>query len=198
MKRFWFVLIVLFIMNGCSDKEEVNGEMADALNDLERKVSALEQKLTDQQVKIDDQKETIDEQAELIEKQEQRLKQEEDIKKNDHRRLDEKIHRVYDLVSQTTASETAILNSSEVKDGYIELVVTYADMVEDENAPNGFRLEEKNEETVLVDVSTPVYLGSIDPHRMLDIQGFKSKKGAFLEFFKKDGEIVFVQERYLP
>jgi len=104
------------------------------------------------------------------------------------------------LVNLTLDSKTAILNHAEVQGDTLNLNITFADKIGDQDEPNGFRLEETEEGTMTLSVSknVPIYLLK-DASSLVEVDWEKvvTHRG-FLQLYEKDGEVVFISEIYLP
>ena len=104
------------------------------------------------------------------------------------------------LIDLTLDSQTAILNHAEVKGDLLNLNITFADKIEDQDAPNGFHLVETEGGTITLSVSknVPIYLlknaASLIP---VDWDKVVAHRG-LLQLYEKNGEVVFISEIYIP
>ncbi|MBE4906536.1 hypothetical protein IMZ08_00510 [Bacillus luteolus] len=187
------VLSLLFTV-GCTNKEPVT--QSDGLvNELDSKVKELELKVQQQQSLLEEHQEQLTKVNELEVLSENLIRREES-NVNFH----DNVYMLTQLIQRTTISKTAMLNKAEIKDEKLLLDVTYTNKIQDDEAPNGFRLEETSEGTKTVSISkdVPIFLLS-DPSRLKEVEWKQvvNHRG-FLQLFEKDGEVVFIWEMYLP
>ncbi|QHE52691.1 hypothetical protein [Pontibacillus sp. HMF3514] len=177
------------LMAGCvnnASSEEVNKELEKNINRLQDSVLKMEEK--------------IDAQTATIKKLEERIASNEKTsslisdsyaKKTDLTYYDE-------LISQTMKSETAILHDAKIKGDQLLLRITYAEKVDDDQAPNGFNLNQFEDATLSIDKKKPIYLLET-PSKLVRVEWKEvMNESGLIELFKNDGEVVFIREIYIP
>lgn len=76
----------------------------------------------------------------------------------------------------------------------------YTNFVIDHEAPNGYCLEDKGrEETIVLNKITPIFVLQ-DPGSWKQIEGEELAERSYglFELYKRNGEVVFVKEKYTP
>ncbi|MFD1737143.1 hypothetical protein ACFSCX_11335 [Bacillus salitolerans] len=116
--------------------------------------------------------------------------------------MDINLQVLQDLVHQTIDFRTAIYNGADIKGDQLELNITYADMVQDEDSPNGFYLKESEvNDLISINNNVPIYLlnrtGNMYPQNV-QWEEVVELGGGFLKLYEKNGEVIFIIERYLP
>ncbi len=187
------VLFLLFTV-ACTNKEAVT--QSDGLvNDLESKVKELELKVQQQQSLLEEHQDQLTKVYEL-ELLSENLTRLEESNVNFH----DKVYMLTQLIQRTTISKTAMLNKAEIKDDKLLLDVTYTNKIQDDEAPNGFHLEETSVGTKTVSISKNVPIFLLDnPSNLKEVEWEQvvNHRG-FLQLFEKEGEVVFIWEMYLP
>ena len=93
-----------------------------------------------------------------------------------------------------------MLNSAEIKEDTLNLNITYTNKVIDEEAPNGYRLENTGEEISVLRISkdVPVFILE-NPKKSIEAtwDQLVNHRG-FFQIFERNGEVVFISESYLP
>lgn len=116
--------------------------------------------------------------------------------------FDESSEEALTIDISTLSSRTARLNHVTINGDKLNLEITYTEKIPDPNTPNGFRLEESKEGTIIsVGKDVPIYLLK-DPHFLIpmDWEGLiiNSAILGLLHIYEKDGEVFFISEIYLP
>ncbi|GAA0339996.1 hypothetical protein GCM10008967_32980 [Bacillus carboniphilus] len=190
------IAVLLFLLGGCSDEGATN-DFKDRFDELEERLDVLEETTQEQQ-------ETIHRQAELLQSKDADIEELQGmIRRLEHISESADINSsiLMDLIHEITDSRTALVHEVNLIGDELELKVTYADFVPDPDAPNGFHLDEEETPTKLkVSKDVPVYwldwAGDLRPMR-IETEELVGKAG-FAEFYERDGEVVFIFERYLP
>ena len=184
---FCYVSFLLLIV-GCDNKENANNTN----HNLEAKVRELEQIIEKQQAVLDEHEEKLTNIGQLD--------MDVQLLKESNSYIDNKLYMLETLIEHTTSYKTAMLNDATIQENTINLNVTYTNFVDDEEGPNGFRLEETEEGTKILSLSkdVPVYK-LIDPGTFVQatLDEIREFRG-FVQLFEKDGKIVFISEIYLP
>lgn len=187
------VLSLLFTV-GCTNKEAVT-QSDGLINELESKVKELELKVQQQQSLLEEHQDQLTKVNEL-EVLSENLTRLEESNVNFH----DNVYMLTQLIQRTTISKTAMLNKAEIKDEKLLLDVTYTNKIQDDEAPNGFHLEETSEGTKTVSLSKNVPIFLLDnPSKLKEVEWEQvvNHRG-FLQLFEKEGEVVFIWEMYLP
>lgn len=190
------IVALLFLLGGCSDDGSTN-HFKDRFDQLEERLDVLEEITQEQQ-------ETIHRQAELLQSKEADIEElQGTISRLEHISQSAEINStiLMDLIHEITVSRTALVQEVILNGNELELSVTYADFVPDPDAPNGFHLDEEETPTTLkVSLDVPIYWldrsGDLQPMR-IETKELVGEAG-FAEFYERDGEVVFIVERYLP
>ncbi|MFN7252960.1 MAG: hypothetical protein ACK4M9_19630 [Anaerobacillus sp.] len=118
--------------------------------------------------------------------------------------LDYRLHQLTDLTSfEQLSSKTAFLEEIHIVGEMIQLHMTYVEKVDDDSAPNGFRIEVSEEGIITLPLSTEV------PFHMLEDDVSLLKKvnwtevteflPAYIQLHENEnGEVVYIKEFYLP
>lgn len=98
-------------------------------------------------------------------------------------------------------SKTAFLTNVTVKEERVELTLTYAEKIVDEDAPNGFRIEETDvwPEILIIPSSVAVYMLE-DPATLTKVEWDEvSHESVFIQVFEDEqGNVILITELYLP
>lgn len=184
-----FYLILLLSIVGCSNKNI-------ASEDLEKDISKLESEILRLNQSIEKQQQLGVEQEKKIMINESKM---ETIKES-YRILHNNFHALNELVNLTIDSKTAMLNNAEINGDILNLNITYTEKTSDQDAPNGFHLEETEEGTINLSISknVPIYLMK-DPYSIIQVDWEKvvTHKG-LLRIYEKNEKVVFISEIYLP
>ncbi|MGY3718469.1 hypothetical protein ACWE42_23420 [Sutcliffiella cohnii] len=196
IRLFLFSIILVFILVGCTKKEEASLSVSDEkISELETKMTKLEEELYKQQAFKEETEELI---AKIQDYDElkisiQMLEESYLYVMNQNYVLDR-------LLQHTTTYKTAMLNSAKIIDDSLSINITYQDKVTDDEAPNGFRLVETSEGTkdLLIKGGVPILLQE-NPGMLMEAtwEHVVDHRG-FLQLFEKDGEVIFILESYIP
>lgn len=190
------VLVVsITVISGCGNDSELDKRVID----LEDKIKTLEKT-------INNQSQTIEKQAEVLHNYELETK---DLVSTitriestvDTMRISEQV--TGSIVQAISNSETALIEKSNYNKDRMELTVRYANMSYDDN--NQYTGLNRSNETIEISVhkSVPIFLldrsGTMPPTRV-EWNELKNKnlKGIFVNLYKKDEDIVLIQELYIP
>ena len=179
LKKVFISFLFVGLMAGCVNNvsnEEVNKE-------LEKNIYRLQDSIVKMEEKIEDQNETIKQLEERI--------SDTYVEQTDLTYYDA-------LITQIVESKTAILNDAEVKGDRLILEITYAEKVEDHQSPNGFHLNEFEDATLSINKEVPIFLLK-NPTKLTRVEWKEiTNTRGFFQLFKKDGEVVFIREVYIP
>lgn len=189
-------LFLVFLIVGCTNKEEVSVSISeDVNNDLKNEIVKLAQIIEKQKASIEEHEEKLTRITEL------------DTLRDTISGLEESttylLDRVYlleNVIQHTTSYKTAMLNSTEIKGDTLNLNITYTNKINDEDAPNGFRLVKTEEGTSVLSIAkdVPVFLLETPGKSFQATWEQIVEYRGFLQLFEKSGEVVFISEVYLP
>ena len=186
MKKILFsMFLIIIIVSGCSSQED-------------------NKKLDELQSRLDDLMEQV------IDINERQLQFEEEFKFYDSQQsLDTNNHhtRLYQLEHLVK-----YLPNIELKKGYIlevikednsiKLAIDFKRMISDDNQPNGYRIEEMEDELVELTEETDIYM--LENHSReiyVPIEELEEKLNEytrFINFYFVDGKVLLMTEQYLP
>lgn len=176
-------------MVGCTNKNI-------ASEDLENDISKLESEILKLNQSIEKQQKLGVEQDEKIMSYESKMATMEES----YTALHNNFHALNELVNLTIDSKTAMLNNAEINGDILNLTITYTEKISDQDAPNGFHLEETEEGTKILSISknVPIYLMK-DPFSIIQVDWEKvvTHRG-LLQIYENNGKVVFISEIYLP
>jgi septal ring factor EnvC (AmiA/AmiB activator) len=188
--------LVLFVfMVGCTNKEVISNRTEKEESQLETRVKELEQVIAKLETTIKQHEEEFRMESKLEELESANL-----LLKEQTVSINNDLQVMKELINHTMDSKTAIVENAEINGGKLDLTVKLAVKVNDEDAPNGFRLEYEDtgnrKISVLKDVpiyllenaSTPV---KVSWEEMVNYKGF-------IQLFNKNGQVVFISEVYIP
>lgn len=184
------ILISLLWIVGCTDKNN------ETLEDYEKDISKLESTILELN--------QASEKQQLVNKElEQKIIANEmniETLKESYTIFHNNFYSLNKLIDHTLDSKTAILNHAEVKGDTLNLNITFADKIGDQDAPNGFSLVETKEGTITLNVSkdVPIFLLS-NASSLIEVDWEKvvTHRG-LLQLYEKNGEVVFISEIYIP
>lgn len=177
-----FCLILLSLISGCTDKKVASNNYENDISKLEKEILELNQAMEKQQLLNDE------------------LKMMMNTFEESYTVLHNNFYAMDELIDLTIDSKTAMLNNAEIKGDLLNLNITFTEKIRDENAPNGFRLEETEEGTVTLTISknVPIFLvKNASSIIQVEWEEVVTHRG-FLQLYEKNGEVVFISENYLP
>lgn len=126
------------------------------------------------------------------------------IENEAYKELNTKIHMLESLVSHIPNIEKkqGFIDEININEANITFKVNYAEMTEDNNAPNGFIIEEKKKGTISVDLGASYYILEGNQIQFKQtIEEFNEVVNDYNRFFNLyiiDGKVVMLAEQYLP
>lgn len=179
----------MFLMVGCTNKEDVSvAKSEDTISELENKIVKLEQIIEEHEEEITriQESDTLSDKISIIDES------------NSY--LSSQLYVLNNVIQHTTSNKTAMLNSAEINGDTLNLNITYTNMINDEDAPNGFRLVETEEGTEVLSISKDVPVFLLENPRTSFVATWEQVVAhrGFLRLFEKDGEVVLISESYLP
>ncbi|WP_188205527.1 hypothetical protein [Alkalibacillus aidingensis] len=189
MRKICLVMVpvITLFVTGCTDQTN-SDEMQNKLSEMENRINYLEQTMMDQQS--------------VIQYYEDDINSLEDSNKelNDYTsRVSQDLHVLNEAISLAMDTQTAILEDTQNDRGDLEINITYAEKINDDSAPNGFYLEEQDDDTLTIDRDVPIYMLE-NPSTLVNVEWdeMERKGGNFLQLFENDGEVVLIKELYIP
>lgn len=185
-KKSLLCLSFMLLMFGCDNKEGASESISgDTNSKLESNIEELEQIIEEQQASIDELN-TLNEKVSILDES--------------NTYINNKLYVLETLIQHITSYKTAMVNSAEIKGDKLNINITYTDLIDDDDAPNGFRMVETGEGTKVLNISkdVPIFLLE-DPSKSIEatweqIVAFKG----FIKLFEEDGKVIFISEVYLP
>jgi hypothetical protein len=110
------------------------------------------------------------------------------------------------VLERNSIYQSAIVNGYSYEDGKLQLEITYADFISDENEPNGFQLDFSKNVTrtitikegttmeLIMEVTDDVKFTNVNWE---DVSGINFN-GRFIFFTFEDGEVVSMKQKYIP
>ena len=175
-------LILLSMVIGCTDKKVASNDYENNISKLENEILELNQAMEKQQLLNDE------------------LKSKMNTFEESYTVLDNNFYAMDELINLTIDSKTAMLNNAEIRGDLLNLNITFTEKIRDQNAPNGFRLEETEGGTITLSISrnVPIFLvKNASSIVQVDWDEVVTHSG-LLQLYEKNGEVVFISEIYLP
>ncbi|QFF97498.1 hypothetical protein PB01_00980 [Psychrobacillus glaciei] len=184
-----FYLILLLLIVGCTNKNVPS-------DDFENDISKLENKIVELNQAVEKQRFLLEEQEKKIMLNEMKMETVEELNTVLHNNF----HSMNELINLSIDSKTAMLNSAEIKGNTLNLNITFTEKIMDQDAPNGFHLEETEGGAITLSISENVPICLVKGGSSLiqvDWEEVVIHRG-LLQLYEKDGEVVFISEIYLP
>ncbi|MFY3792290.1 hypothetical protein ACOQFO_11510 [Ureibacillus sp. MALMAid1270] len=189
-----FIYLALFILLvvGCT-KEEIDTPTSsnDDFEELEIEVAKLSEKLVESEKKIEELTTLIDQEN-----------------RNDievYNEINSRIYILESLMSHIPNLETRFgyINEVNVDGSSITLEIQFADMKQDDSAPNGFVIEEKEVSIVTLDPNASYFIlvdgvkisnvGTVD-----ELEEAVNEYSRLFKIYMANDEIVMLTEQYIP
>jgi outer membrane murein-binding lipoprotein Lpp len=192
MKRMilFSIIVCVGLLAGCTSKE-VFSEQMEKVQELKREIANLEKSIMVQQGTIEAHEKRMDQ----LEAQAQEWQKAQTSFEQDNQLLQ-------DLLYHAFQTKTALLKGAELTGGILQLQVQYVNFMQDENEPNGFRLEESEDgiQTIQLDHTVPIYW--IDRSVDMSLKRINSEEileqTGLLQLVEVNDEVVFIFEKYIP
>lgn len=186
-----YVVVLILLVVGCT-KEEIAppSSASEDFEILEIQVSQLREQLGENEQKIDDLSKIL-----------------EQINGDNLYAYDElltRIHILENLMSHVPnlVSKFGYINAVNVDGTSSLLEVQFADMKQDDGAPNGFVIKENERSTVTLDPNVSFYiLEGVKIRNVATIEELKNAVNEYSRLFKiymVNGEVVMLTEQYIP
>lgn len=175
-------LILLLLIVGCTNKDVASIDYENNISKLESEILKLNQATEKQQL--------------LNEELEMKMKTLEESSTV----LENNFYAMNEMIDLTIDSKTAMLNNAEITGDIMNLNITFTEKIRDQNAPNGFRLEETEGGTITLSISrnVPIFLvRNASSIIQVDWEEVVTYRG-LLQLYEKNEEVVFISEIYLP
>lgn len=189
--RFINACILLALLIGCTKEEGIEQTAATTVNeDLEEQLSQLNDQLIESDNKIN----------ELYAMLENRIRSENDA----YHELHTKIYMMENLLSHVPGIESrqGFVNDVNINGPTLTIEVRFAEKIEDDEAPNGFVIEEQETNLVTVDLAANYFILEGDKLQFLrTVDEFKEAVNEYDRFFNiyiVEDKVVMLTEQYLP
>ena len=117
-------LSFMLLMFGCDNKEGASESISgDTNSKLESNIEELEQIIEEQQASIDELN-TLNEKVSILDES--------------NTYINNKLYVLETLIQHITSYKTAMVNSAEIKGDKLNINITYTDLIDDDDAPNGW------------------------------------------------------------
>ena len=186
MKKLIFSMaLILLIVSGCSSKEDAKKieELQNSMERLHKEVVHLSEKQEQMQEKL-----TLTEVNIPLEMEPYNIS----------------LYQLEHLVNQLSNIELkkGYITEVEKQEDNIRLMVDFKEMINDENMPNGYRIEEMEDGVVELTEETIIYV--LEDYRSeihVPIEELEEKLNEyvrFMNFYFVDGKVALMTEQYLP